>query len=179
MSRLLLKKSFYEQSAPIVARQLLGKYLVGQTSDGPLALMITETESYGGAEDLASHAAGGKKTKRNEVMYGPPGHWYVYLVYGLHYMLNVVTEPAGRPAGRVIRAVAETAGPGRVGKLFEVNREDNREPANQPNSRLVIEDRGFKVQSRDIVTGPRIGVSYAGPVWSQKPFRFYLKNMVK
>ena len=94
-------------SADEVAANLIGKFLVRRVGGKTRAYMIVETEAYVGPHDKASHSYGGRRTKRNDVMYGPPGHWYVYFTYGMHHMLNLVTGPAGYPSAVLIRGVIE------------------------------------------------------------------------
>lgn len=105
-------------------------------------------------------------------MYAAGGVWYVYLCYGVHEMLNLVTGPADRPSAILIRGVEGVVGPGRVTRAFGIDRRFNARAA-APGEGLWIEDDGFKVPARSIVTTPRIGVAYAGPVWAAKPWRFY------
>ena len=104
-----IPRSFYEQSTLDVARQLLGKYLVRKHPDGTTVGRIVETEAYVGPEDKACHASRGR-TARTEIMFGPAGHAYVYLVYGFHHMLNIVTEQIDFPAAVLIRAVEPVRG---------------------------------------------------------------------
>ena len=99
-----IPRSFYEQNTLDVARQLLGKYLVRRHPDGTAVGRIVETEAYVGPEDKACHASRGR-TPRTEIMFGRAGHAYVYMIYGFHYMLNIVTEAADFPAAVLIRAV--------------------------------------------------------------------------
>jgi DNA-3-methyladenine glycosylase len=132
--------------------------------------MICEVEAYDGERDLACHARNGR-TKRTEVMYRAGGVWYVYLCYGVHEMLNVVTGPAGHPAAVLIRGVVGISGPGRLTKKMKIGRALNGAPAAR-GSGLHLEDHGLKVPRRLIVAGPRVGVAYAGPVWARKPWRF-------
>lgn len=148
------------------ARDLLGKHLVR----GGAAFLITEVEAYDGENDLACHAARGR-TPRNEVMYGPAGHWYVYLCYGMHEMLNLVVGPTGWPAAVLIRGVEGLTGPGRLTRALGIDRSLNRRPA-LPQSGLHVEDRGVRVPARLVRATPRIGVAYAGPEWAGKPWRF-------
>jgi len=156
-----------------LARWLVGKYLVRRRAEGAVdARMIVETEAYDGERDLACHARAGR-TGRTEVMYRAGGVWYVYLCYGIHEMLNVVTGPRDWPAAILIRGVEGAIGPGRVTKALAINRALNRGAA-APASGLWLEDRGVRLPARSIVATPRIGVDYAGPIWSQKHWRFTL-----
>jgi DNA-3-methyladenine glycosylase len=177
-------KSNQDQMRPIVeaqvlrqkktvalARWLLGKHLVRRFDDERIdARMITETEAYVGEKDLACHARAGR-TGRTDVMYGPGGVWYVYLCYGIHEMLNLVVGPDDWPAAILIRGVEGAIGPGRVTKTLGIDRTLNRAPAAE-SSGLWIEDRGVRVPATIVSATPRIGVDYAGPVWSAKPWRF-------
>ncbi len=156
----------------MVARDLLGKFLVRKVGGKELALMITEVEAYDGLEDKASHASRGR-TARNLPMFGPAGRWYVYLVYGNHFMLNIVTGDKDYPAAVLLRGVEGVNGPGRLTKQFRVAKSFNNKPANKKIG-LWLEDRGVKIKRKEIKTGPRIGVAYAGPRWASKPYRFYL-----
>jgi len=134
--------------------------------------MITEVEAYDGEKDLACHAARGR-TQRTGVMYGPGGHWYVYLCYGMHEMLNLVVGPREWPAAVLIRGVAGIAGPGRLTRAMGIGREINGRPATPPTG-LHLEDRGVRVPRRFVLATPRIGVGYAGPYWAGVPWRFTL-----
>jgi len=149
------------------ARNLLGKFLV---RPGGRARMITEVEAYNGERDRACHARAGR-TRRTEVMYAAGGVWYVYLCYGVHEMLNLVVGPRDWPAAILIRGVAGCAGPGRVTRALGVDRRLNTAPA-AAGSGLWIEDRGVKVPRRLVRATPRVGVTYAGPVWAMKRWRF-------
>lgn len=133
--------------------------------------MITEVEAYIGRDDKACHASRGK-TPRTEVMFGKPGHWYVYLIYGMHCCLNVVTEEKGYPAATLIRSVDRTTGPGRVCKKFKITRELNKKSATKT-SGLWIEDKGVVIDPKRIKKTKRIGVDYAGE-WKDKLWRFHL-----
>jgi DNA-3-methyladenine glycosylase len=165
-------KVFQSKRTVALARSLLGKYLVRSTSRGVVARMIIEVEAYDGERDRACHARRGR-TARNSVMYEPGGVWYVYLCYGMHEMLNLVTGPRGYPAAVLIRGVEGARGPGRVTKALEIDRWLNG-AACAPDSGLWIEDRGVRVPRGGIKATPRIGVDYAGPVWAKKPWRFVL-----
>ncbi len=169
--RRVLGKEFFDRPALAVARGLIGKYLVRRRGRRLEARMITEVEAYDGWRDKASHASRGL-TARNAPMFGPPGYWYVYFVYGMHWMLNVVTGAKGYPAAVLIRATEGIRGPARLTKRLGVARPLNGRPADR-SSGLWIEDRGVRIRPRDIHRGPRIGVAYAGE-WAAKPYRFHL-----
>lgn len=164
-------KTLQRKNTVALARGLLGKHLVRQHADGREdARLIIETEAYHGESDQACHARAGR-TKRTEVMYGPGGVWYVYLCYGIHEMLNLVVGPPGWPAAILIRGVAGAIGPGRVTKALAIDRRLNAQPAVAA-SGLWIEDRGVCVPRRFVQATPRIGIDYAGPIWSMKHWRF-------
>jgi len=168
----LLKAPFYHRPALEVAKDLIGKVLVRRLDGETVSAMITETEAYIGPDDLACHAAKGC-TGRTQVMFGPPGFWYVYFIYGIHWMLNVVTERDGFPAAVLIRGAGEWDGPAKLTKALTIDKQLNGQPAARP-SGLWIEDRGAKAGQLRIRATPRIGVDYAGP-WAAKPFRFVLE----
>ncbi len=170
MPRTVLQDYFFGRRTLTVARELLGKHLVARANGRELALPIVEVEAYDGPDDRACHAHRGK-TPRNAVMFGPPGYWYVYLCYGVHWLLNVVTGPEDFPAAVLIRGAGGVRGPGRLTRHFGIGREHDRKPARRT-SGLWIEDRGIRVRRREIARTPRIGIDSAGPVWSAKPFRF-------
>jgi DNA-3-methyladenine glycosylase len=169
----VLPASFFEAPALRVARGLLGKFLVTREGGRERAAFITEVEAYTGPHDKACHAWQGR-TKRNEPMYGPPGHWYVYLCYGMHRMLNIVTGEEGYPAAVLIRGVESAMGPGRLSKQLGIDARYNSLPATR-RSGLWIEDRGKVIPHDSIVRTQRIGVDYAG-VWATKPYRFLITD---
>ncbi|MGA3006573.1 MAG: DNA-3-methyladenine glycosylase [Opitutaceae bacterium] len=157
----------------VLARWLLGKVLVRARQGRETAVVITEVEAYDGPRDRASHAHLDRgRTPRNAVMFAPGGRWYVYLCYGVHEMLNLVTGPRDYPAAILIRGVADIHGPGRVTRRLGVDRRLNGWPARRA-SGLWIEDRGVRVPRRLVQATPRIGVEYAGPIWAHKKWRFY------
>jgi DNA-3-methyladenine glycosylase len=174
MSRIIKAKALRSKDTVLLARGLLGKFLVRATPHGPVAALITEVEAYDGERDRACHARNGR-TARNAVMYAPGGIWYVYLCYGVHELLNLVTGPRGYPAAVLIRGVVGSAGPGRLTKALRIDRRLNGSPAS-PEGGLWIEDRGVRLPRGSIRATPRIGVDYAGPVWARKPWRFVLKH---
>lgn len=172
--RKILKKDFFERDTLTVARELLGKYLVRTWRGSEYAYLITEVEAYDGFADKASHAHRGE-TARNAPMFGLARIWYVYLVYGMYNMLNIVTGQRGYPAAVLIRGVWEVAGPGRLTRKLHITRTFNALPASR-RSGLWIEDWGFVVKDGDIERTPRIGVAYACPTWARKKYRFVLKK---
>ena len=172
--RKVLPQSFFHRSAPRVARELLGKYLARRVRGRIIADMITETEAYDGPHDRASHASRGK-TARNAPMFEAGGVWYVYFVYGAHWMLNAVTDNKKYPSAVLLRGTIRAKGPGRLTKQFHITGAENELPISKQ-SGLWVEDRGVRVRQSEIVKTPRIGVAYAGKVWAKKPYRFILRN---
>jgi DNA-3-methyladenine glycosylase len=185
-----LPRPFYSRSTLEVASELLGKVLVRRVGRRNFAGKIVETEAYVGPEDLACHASKGH-TPRTAVMFGPPGHAYVYMIYGFYFCLNVVTEPEGFPAAVLIRAVAplenvdlmrrlrnnperETniaSGPGKLCMAMAIDKQLN--GADLLGTTIWIEDR--KLDPGPIRTSPRVGVDYAGE-YKDKPWRFYVDS---
>ncbi len=170
MARLLRPSSVRARDTVALARALLGKVLVTTRDGRREARRIVETEAYDGPEDRACHASRGR-TARTEVMFAAGGVWYVYLVYGMHELLNLVTGPAGHPAAVLIRGVEGVAGPGRLTRALAIDRRFNGLPASRATG-LWIEDDGFVPPAEAVRATPRIGVDYAGPVWAAKPWRF-------
>jgi DNA-3-methyladenine glycosylase len=137
---------------------------------------IVETEAYLGPHDLAAHSSKGR-TRRNEAMFGPPGHAYVYLIYGVHYCLNVVTERAGHASAVLLRALepvqnisGSTKGPGLLCRALEI---DLRLNGHDLLGGDLFVARPLKREPFEVVTCPRVGVDYAGE-WAEKPLRFYI-----
>lgn len=174
MPRVIPPAEFHGKNTAKLARWLLGKVLVRTTSGGRSEHIITEVEAYHTEADLACHAAKGR-TKRTEVLYQSGGRWYVYLCYGIHEMVNLVTGPAEHPAAVLIRGVDGIVGPGRLTKRLAIDRTLNGAIAT-PESGLHLEDHGIVVASRRIKTGPRVGIDYAGEVWAAKPWRFQYEH---
>jgi DNA-3-methyladenine glycosylase len=141
--------------------------------------MITEVEAYKGPRDLACHARLGRRTRRVEPLYGPGGTTYVYLVYGLHWLLNFSTAGREKPEGVLVRAVLTeegepVVGPGRVTRRLAIDGHfDGVDATTSPE--LWVEDRGVRVPPRLVRRGPRVGVDYAGPYWAARPWRFWLE----
>jgi DNA-3-methyladenine glycosylase len=171
----VLPRTFYARDAATVARDLLGKMLERDVGGKRRRACITETEAYVGSHDLASHSRHGK-TARNATMFGPPGHAYVYFVYGMHHCLNAVTGPADVGEAVLLRAAQpldgwETRlhGPALLAKGFAVTRADD--------GADLVRGRAGSLRILDgptpsaVKTTPRIGVAYAGD-WAHRPLRF-------
>lgn len=173
MGRILRDIDLGSRDTVAIARSLLGCKLVVQVGDAVRSLAITEVEAYNGPEDRACHASRGR-TARTSVLFGPPGHWYVYLCYGIHEMLNLVTGPEGYPAAVLIRGLDGLVGPGRVTKGLGIDRRFNAQPA-LPATGLWIERGARAPEDSAILATPRIGVDYAGVEWAAKPWRFVLQ----
>lgn len=195
----MLPRSFYLRSDVIrIARELLGKYLVTRVDGCLFSGMICETEAYAGITDRASHAFGGRRSARTEIMYRRGGTAYVYLCYGVHSLFNVVTNLEGIPDAVLVRGiipaegVAEMCkragkttlgadagiGPGKVAKLLGIHYSlsglDLVDSVNKSGQAVWIEDRGVSIEPSAILTGPRVGVAYAGPD-SLLPYRFRIR----
>lgn len=179
--RKVLNKSFFDRPAVKVAKELLGKFLIKKVGKKEINTMITEVEAYDGFKDRASHAYKGR-TERNEVMFGEAGYWYVYLVYGMHDMFNIVTGKKNYPSAVLLRAVLyeekKIDGPGKLTKTLKIGRNFNKKKADKKTG-LWIEDRGIKIKSNSakwrIKKTPRIGVDYAGEC-AKKLYRFVLEK---
>lgn len=184
-----LPRSFYARANTVaIARDLLGKVLSTRINGMPTSAIITETEAYLGAVDRASHAYGGKVTPRNKVMYGEPGHAYVYLCYGIHHLFNVVTNVPGVAHAVLVRAVIPqegvkemrrrrnvkhftTGGPGTLTQALGITTAHT--GTDLLGELITIEDRAISVPRGSIITGPRIGVDYAGAD-ARLPYRFHV-----
>jgi DNA-3-methyladenine glycosylase len=187
-----LERSFYERSAVVVARDLLGARLVRQFPDGQLISgRIVETEAYSGIEDLASHGRE-KRTKRNMPMWGPAGRAYVYLIHGIYWMLNVVAEPEDQPGAVLIRAIEPlegldliasrrnprkplewTSGPARLVLALAVNHGFNQIDMTTPDAGLWIEP-DQQIYDDQVRTGPRVGLGKTPEPWLTIPWRFWV-----
>lgn len=165
-----MTRDFYLRPTLIVAKNLLGKYLVFHDKSG----RICEVEAYIGQDDLACHATRGK-TKRNEVMFYCGGHAYIYLIYGIYNCLNIVTEKEGFPAAVLIRAIElkNANGPGKLCRTLGLTRQHN--GLDLTKSELYIEDREKIISTNKIIQTPRIGVDYSGES-AQLPWRFAIKD---
>lgn len=165
-----LNKHYFTRDVLEVAPDLLAKVIVVKGNDNQeRRFVITETEAYRGSEDLACHASKGR-TLRTEVMYSEGGRLYVYFVYGMYWMLNIVTGAEDDPQAVLIRGLDECSGPGRVARLLGIDRSFYGEDLST-SGRIWIEDTGDLPVYR---TGPRIGINYAGEHWKNKPWRYYL-----
>ncbi|MFV0592197.1 MAG: DNA-3-methyladenine glycosylase [Draconibacterium sp.] len=167
-----LPSSFFQYEVTDVAPRLLGKILVRKFDDGSIQkFMITETEAYRGMEDLACHASKGR-TARTEVMFRNGGVVYVYLIYGIYWMLNFVTGTEDEPTAVLIRGVEGISGPGRVGRALNLNKSFYGEDL-AISERLWIED---STTNPAFITTPRIGIDYAGEPWVSKHWRFVVEK---
>lgn len=173
----ILDRSYFSRPTLEVARSLIGKFLVRDNGQGQVAGKIIEVEAYIGAEDKACHASKGR-TQRTDVLFGPAGVAYVYLIYGMYHCLNVVTEIENFPAAVLIRAIEIEGrlidGPGRLCRELCIDRTLNRQDLTNGES-LWLEDRNHPVSPMAIGAFPRIGVDYAG-LWAQKLWRFRLQT---
>jgi DNA-3-methyladenine glycosylase len=173
-----LPRAFYDRDTQTVARELLGKLLVHRAAGGRRVGKIVEVEAYLGAHDLAAHSSKGI-TERTKIMFGPPGRAYVYLIYGLHHCMNVVTEGEGCGAAVLLRAVepvqnlaGKANGPGLLCRAMAIDR--------RLNGHDLLSDDFFIAEPEtteqfSIVKRPRIGVDYAGH-WANRLLRFYIKG---
>ncbi len=166
-----LSYSFFNRSCLEVSRDLVGKVLVRKTDSGEIKLRITETESYMGESDTACHAHKGK-TKRTEVMYMKAGTIYVYLCYGMHWLLNIVTGDVDDPQAVLIRACEDFEGPAKLTKKLMINGDFNRKDITECDE-LYIEDDGFECEA---VTDKRVGISYASEEDRLRQWRFIMKK---
>lgn len=169
-----LQRSFFTRDVLEVAPDLLGKYLVRKFDDGKInRFLITEVEAYRGQEDLACHASKGR-TPRTEIMYHEGGHIYVYLIYGMYWMLNFVTGKKDIPQAVLIRGIEGFNGPGKLTKNLSIDKSFYGEDLISGN-RLWIENE-MKSSEFKIKTTPRIGIDYAGEVYKNKLWRFVLDH---
>jgi len=190
----ILERAFYARPTITVARELLGKKLVRQTDGAKLSGVIIETEAYCGSSDSACHAHRGK-TPRNTVMFGRPGVAYVYFTYGMHYLLNLVTEEEGNPCAVLVRALLPLSG---LEEMQSRRKKHGKELTNGPaklcqalaidkslngwdltlGERLWVEN-DQSVQTRDILSTPRIGIDYAREKDRKAPWRFLIRPGVE
>ena len=169
----LIVARFLQGPTVPTTRALLGQYLCRTMSNGSVERWpICEVEAYDGPEDKACHAHRGK-TPRNAVMFEPGGVWYIYLCYGVHELLNIVTGPKDFPAATLIRGAGGVYGPGRLTKALKINRDQNKRPSALTTG-LWLESSGFTVPDDAVEATPRIGIDYAGREWAGKLNRFHL-----
>jgi len=173
-----LAHTFYDRDTRIVARELLGKFLVHLSSGVERVGKIVETEAYLGPHDLAAHSSRGL-TERTKIMFGPPGHAYVYFIYGMYFCMNVVTEREGHASAVLLRAIepvknveGRTCGPGLLCRAMKIDK--------QLNGHDLLSDDFFiaalaKAEIFSTIKRPRVGVDYAKH-WAKRHLRFYIKN---
>lgn len=170
----ILGYDFFHRDCLEVSPELVGKVIVRRLDNGEeLRLRISETEAYRGEEDTACHASKGR-TKRTELLYGEAGILYVYLCYGVHWLMNVITGEKEQPQGVLFRACREYEGPGRLTKHLSVDGSFNGQPL-YGNDIIRIEDDGYKPE---IVTLPRVGINYATPEYRDILWRFKDKKNI-
>jgi len=166
----VLALNHFAGSTPELAKALLGRTLCRRLPDGTvIRTRITETEAYDGFEDKASHAHRGP-TPRNEVMFGPPGRTYVYLCYGVHWLLNLTTRPKGIPGAILIRGIEGVTGPGRLTRHLQITGADNQQKLTR--SEGIWVENSPSALEKEIIATPRVGIDYAGPEWAAKTWRF-------
>jgi DNA-3-methyladenine glycosylase len=173
-----LPRAFYARDTVTVARELLGKWLVRRANGVERIGRIVEVEAYVGPHDLASHSSKGL-TARNRVMFGPPGHAYVYFIYGMYHCFNVVTERAGHGAAVLLRALepvknleGRASGPGLLCRAMAIDRRHNGHDLLSNDLFVAEPDEPVPV---DIARSPRVGVDYAGH-WARRHLRFYIRG---
>jgi DNA-3-methyladenine glycosylase len=191
---MILHRRFYQQDPITVSKDLLGKILVHESIQGATSGRIVETEAYRGPEDRAAHSSGGRRTDRNEVMFGQKGHAYVFFIYGMYYCFNVTAgNVQGKPEAVLIRAlepiagqdimakrrkitkskaVSLTNGPSKLCMAMGVSKQQNKLDLTVPP--LYIKDAPA-VLRKDVLETTRVGVDYAGE-WKNNPWRFYIKG---
>lgn len=184
-----LERDFFNRDTLIVARELLGTRLVHVEQDQRLAGIITEAEAYCGEQDLGCHAKAGR-TPRTEVMYGPPGHAYVYFTYGMHWLFNCITRPEGEPEAVLIRAIEPiegieiiakrrgkqprnkwTDGPAKLAQALGIDGQHNKLDLAAPDAAIFIEE-GIVIPDDLVTTSPRVGFNSVPEPWKSKPWRF-------
>jgi len=193
-ARAQLPRAFFDRPTIQVARELLGSYLIHAGSGPRVGGLITETEAYCGVSDLGAHARAGR-TPRTEVMYGPPGHAYVYFTYGMHWLFNTVTCPEGVPEAVLIRAILPTEGidliaqrrgrlprkhwtdgPAKLTQALGIGKEYNNLDFVAHDSPIRIE-KGESIPAKNVIRGPRVGLNTVPEPWKSKPWRFRVKEI--
>jgi DNA-3-methyladenine glycosylase len=189
-----LPLSFYQRDDVVqISKDLLGKYLYTHSAEGITVGMIVETEAYAGITDKASHAYGGRFTPRTQIMYEAGGVAYIYLIYGFHFLFNIVTHIKGIPHAVLVRAIEPvegieimlerrkmaklnpklTSGPGVLSKAMGINKDNNGNSL--IDDQIWLEHRGISIAEEDILTSPRVNVAYAAED-ALLPWRFRIKN---
>ncbi|MBN1187714.1 MAG: DNA-3-methyladenine glycosylase [Bacteroidales bacterium] len=170
-----LGRDFFTRDVLEVAPALLGKLIVRCENSGNInKYRITEVEAYRGEEDKACHASKGR-THRNDVMYWEGGHIYVYLIYGMYWMLNIVTGEKDNPQAVLIRGVDGYDGPGKLTRRMNIDKSQYGEDVTT-SGKIWIEDDGY---ANKYIQTPRINIDYAGEFWKNKPWRFILDRSMK
>jgi DNA-3-methyladenine glycosylase len=174
-----LSHAFYARPAVELAPALIGKLLVHRAGGKEYRARIVETEAYVGPHDLACHASKGR-TKRTEILFGPAGFSYVYLIYGMYPMLNIVSGDAGHPEAVLIRAAeplddweADLSGPGKLCRDMKITLGDNALDLTKSAKLYLVEDDPKSRREHRIVMSKRVGVDYAGDEWKNALLRFY------
>jgi DNA-3-methyladenine glycosylase len=189
-----LSRDYFTQNTVQVARELLGTRLVRLEGYQRVGGLIVETEAYRGEEDQACHARAGR-TNRTQVMYGQPGHAYVYFTYGKHWMLNIVTEAEGYPAAVLIRAILPvegtsliasrrnsqpqahwTDGPAKLCQALRIDGNQHGMDLCGPKSEILVES-GIDVPDSDVAISPRVGLNTVPEPWKSMPWRFRLVDL--
>jgi len=190
---LRLDRDFFQRDTVLVARELLGMQFVCIDQGDRLAGIVTETEAYRGEDDLACHARAGL-TARTAVMYGPPGHVYTYFSYGMHWLINIVTEIEGYPGAVLIRGLAPTRGlkkisqrrkarprsewtngPAKVCQAFGIDKTHNGMDICTTDSSIFVEKRP-PISDSSVTYGPRVGLNNVPEPWKSMPWRFQINN---
>jgi len=186
----ILTPDFFNRDTKLVAKELLGKVLYRQKNKIVYKAVISETEAYHGVDDLACHCSKGI-TPRTEIMYGEPGHIYIYLIYGMYHMLNFVTMPKDFPAAVLVRGIQDlkvsydkgksfekinvkTDGPGKLTRQLQIDKSLNQLPLYTKTGLWVV-DENIIIPDSNISTGKRIGIDYAKK-WADKPWRYFIKK---
>lgn len=173
-----LERAFYDRKTLLVAKELIGKYLVHRSERVERVGRIVEVEAYLGPHDLAAHSARGL-TERTKIMFGPPGRAYVYMIYGIYHCMNVVTEPEGHASAVLLRAIepvknvaGRTQGPGLLCRAMQIDRRLNGHDLLSDDLFIAEEPEG---EPPVIMKRPRVGVDYAMH-WAKRLLRFYIKG---
>jgi len=193
ISKCHLEREFFTRNTLHVAREILGARLVRVVEGKQLSGIIVETEAYLGEQDLGCHARAGR-TPRTQIMYGPPGHAYVYFTYGMHWMLNIVTERENEPAAILIRAVVPvegldyiakrrvgrprsewTNGPAKLCQAFNITGAENGLDICQPGGTIWVE-RNQTIPDSSVTNSPRVGLNNVPEPWNSIPWRFWISK---